>query len=63
MVSAMNEVICPSCFEVFSVAIPPLEECPTTLDYDCEICCRPMFLMVDGEGQVEARSLDDGMAP
>lgn len=59
----MSEVICPSCFETFQVAVPPLAECPAVLDYDCEVCCRPLLLLVDEDGEVEARSLDDGMAP
>jgi hypothetical protein len=57
----MNEVTCPSCFEVFSVAVPPMDECPTNLDYDCEICCRPMMIAVDENGHAEARGMDDGM--
>lgn len=61
MGSAMIQVICPSCFELFSVPEPSREECPTFLDYDCEICCRPMVLLVDADGQVEARGMDDGM--
>lgn len=56
----MTEVTCPSCFELFSVAVPAPGERPTSLDYDCEICCRPMVLWVDEDGGVEARGLDDG---
>ena len=59
----MDAVTCPSCFEEFSVMVPPQSECPATLDYDCEVCCRPMILEVDGEGRIEARGMDDGMAP
>jgi hypothetical protein len=59
----MTEVTCPSCFEVFSVAVPPASERPASLDYDCEVCCRPMVLLVNEEGGVEARSVDDGMMP
>jgi hypothetical protein len=36
------DVTCPSCFEVFSVPAPDPTECPSDVDYDCEVCCRPM---------------------
>ena len=55
----LGEVQCPSCFEFFAVPVPPPAECPTDLGYDCEVCCRPMVLSVDQEGQVQARSIDD----
>ena len=55
----LGEVQCPSCFEFFAVPVPPPAECPTDHDYDCEVCCRPMVLSVDQEGQVQARSIDD----
>jgi Cysteine-rich CPXCG len=35
-------VTCPSCFEEFEVALPGPHEVPCDVDYDCEICCRPM---------------------
>lgn len=38
------QVQCPSCFEFFEVVVPPPEEQPCELDYDCEICCHPMVL-------------------
>ncbi len=37
-------VTCPTCFEVFEVAAPSLDECPCEVDYDCEVCCRPMII-------------------
>jgi hypothetical protein len=51
----MEEVMCPSCGERFLVAVPARSECPAVLDYDCEVCCRPLLLVVDDEGRVEAR--------
>ncbi|MBK8475350.1 MAG: CPXCG motif-containing cysteine-rich protein [Opitutaceae bacterium] len=42
-------VTCPACGESFEVAAPPLVELPADLDYDCEICCRPMVIHVDGD--------------
>lgn len=38
----MPSVTCPACFEDFEVASPALAELPCDVDYDCEICCRPM---------------------
>ena len=55
-------VTCPSCFESFEIASPPIEELPTDLDYDCEICCRPMVIHVEGDEDgvwAEARGLND----
>jgi hypothetical protein len=56
-------VTCPSCFEAFEIAAPPPEELPADLDYDCEVCCRPMVIAVweaeDGEPAAEARGLDE----
>lgn len=37
-------ITCPSCFEIFHVAVPSKAEVPCDLDYDCEICCRPMVI-------------------
>jgi len=55
-------VICPSCFEEFHVPLPPLAEVPCEVDYDCEICCRPMLIDFDIEGDdvtASARSIHD----
>ena len=55
-------VTCPSCFETFEVAVPPPAELPAELDYDCEVCCRPMLITVresGGEIWAEARGLGD----
>lgn len=58
----LGEVQCPSCFEFFTVAVPPSGECPAELDYDCEVCCRPMIISVDEGGGVLARGLDDSIS-
>jgi len=55
-------VTCPSCFQQFEVAAPPAEELPAELDYDCEICCRPLVISIrrDGGGVVaEARGINE----
>ncbi len=55
-------VVCPTCFESFDIPPPDLAETEAQLDYDCEICCRPMVLTVaideDGETTIQATSLD-----
>jgi hypothetical protein len=43
-------VQCPTCFESFEVVMPPPEELPAEMDYDCEVCCRPMILLFDESG-------------
>jgi len=53
------DVTCPSCFQTFSVASPSMGELPAKLDYDCEICCRPMEIYFDESGYGQAQSLDD----
>lgn len=59
-VSAMDlaEVTCPTCFEVFEVAVPHPDEVPAEVDYDCEVCCRPMVIVFTGD-EVYARGLGD----
>ncbi len=63
--TATCPVTCPSCFEVFEVAAPPASETPAEVDYDCEVCCRPMVIAFfeedgeDGEVAAEARGLDE----
>jgi hypothetical protein len=58
--SAMElaEVTCPTCFEVFEVAMPHPDEMPAEVDYDCEVCCRPK-LIVFTENEVYAKGLGD----
>lgn len=50
-------VTCPTCFEVFEVAVPHPDELPTEFDYDCEVCCRPMLIVFSEDGWAEARGL------
>lgn len=55
-------VTCPTCFSTFEIPAPDPSEVPAAVDYDCEICCRPMvieFLEVDGEITAEAHGLAD----
>ncbi|NBD37457.1 MAG: CPXCG motif-containing cysteine-rich protein [Verrucomicrobia bacterium] len=54
-------VVCPTCHEAFTVAGPAPDELPVSWDYDCEVCCRPMWLDFheeDGEVHAQAREAD-----
>ena len=42
-------VTCPTCFEEFEVPLPHSSETPSEVDYDCEICCRPMRILFETE--------------
>lgn len=56
-------VTCPTCFEEFEVAVPPVDETPCEIDYDCEVCCRPMLIVFepgdDDEVYASSRGLGD----
>ncbi len=54
----LAEVTCPTCFEVFEVALPHPDEMPAEVDYDCEICCRPMMIVFT-ENEVYAKGLGE----
>jgi hypothetical protein len=51
-------VTCPTCFESFEIALPGLDEQPAEIDYDCEVCCRPMVIIVEDDFAV-AKGLGD----
>lgn len=58
----IDEVICPTCFESFSVPLPGIGEVPAEVDYDCEICCRPMIVSFESDGEevyATARGIHD----
>ena len=62
MPSRFVTVTCPAYFQQFEVAAPPSEELPAELDYDCEVCCRPMVIFIeddDGKLRAEARGISD----
>jgi len=51
------EISCPSCGEGFAVPTPPPNEVPCLIDYDCEICCRPLQIQISEEdGEIWAES-------
>ena len=51
-------VTCPTCFESFEIPLPGPDEQPAELDYDCEICCRPMVIVISDD-IAEARGLGE----
>ncbi|MFU8892898.1 MAG: CPXCG motif-containing cysteine-rich protein [Luteolibacter sp.] len=60
MIPHMNTsaVTCPTCFEIFEILLPAAHEQPAELDYDCEICCRPMTIFIEDD-VAEAHGLGD----
>jgi len=54
----MAEVQCPTCFEWFAVSCPAVAELPTEVDYDCEVCCRPLIIEFSSSGAL-AKGLGD----
>jgi len=45
------DIQCPSCFEWFSFSMPhEVYDGEIEMDYDCEVCCRPMRVIVSGDG-------------
>jgi hypothetical protein len=55
-------VTCPTCFEEFEVPLPHASETPAEVDYDCEVCCRPMVVVYevdDEEVCAYARGIHD----
>ncbi|MBB5352034.1 hypothetical protein HNR46_002275 [Haloferula luteola] len=51
-------VQCPTCFEWFEIALPEAGGGAVEMDYDCEVCCRPMVIVVH-DGEAWAKSLGD----
>lgn len=58
LIMEFAQVTCPTCFEVFDVAMPHPDEMPAEVDYDCEVCCRPMVIVFTEE-DVYAKGLAD----
>ena len=54
----MADITCPTCCESFCVAVPSDDEMPCEVDYDCEVCCRPLLVVFTREG-VWAKGLGD----
>ena len=52
------EVTCPFCFQTFLVAAPAVDSLPVSVDYDCEVCCRPMLLHFELEDETVTATAD-----
>lgn len=60
MLEDLTDIQCPSCFEWFSFTLQH-EEVPdggVEMDYDCEVCCRPMRVIVSSD-EAYAIGMDD----
>lgn len=53
------DVCCPTCGEWFAATCPPADELPSQVDYDCEVCCRPMILAFGADGHAHAIGIGD----
>jgi hypothetical protein len=58
MLENLTDIQCPSCFEWFSFALPEVEGSEVEMDYDCEVCCRPMRVIVSA-AEAYAIGMDD----
>lgn len=55
----LTEIQCPSCFEYFSFTLQHDEMATAVeMDYDCEVCCRPMRVIVTND-EAYAIGMDD----
>lgn len=57
----LTDIQCPSCFEWFSFALQQDEiggGGAVEMDYDCEVCCRPMRVIVSAS-DAYAIGMDD----
>jgi hypothetical protein len=60
MLENLTDIQCPSCFEWFSFTLPheDISASEVEMDYDCEVCCRPMRVIVSS-GEAYAIGMDD----
>lgn len=56
----LAQIQCPSCFEWFSFTLQHDEMAAENveMDYDCEVCCRPMRVIVS-QDEAYAIGMDD----
>lgn len=50
---------CPTCHEWFEVSEVAPEDFGSQLDYDCEVCCRPLVIVVEADGSSWAQGLQE----
>ncbi|MGJ8657268.1 MAG: CPXCG motif-containing cysteine-rich protein [Akkermansiaceae bacterium] len=60
MLENLTDIQCPSCFEWFSFTLQQddLVVGSVEMDYDCEVCCRPMRVIVSAN-EAYAIGMDD----
>ena len=58
-VSVPKMIQCPTCFEYFEVSEIAPEDHGSRMDYDCEVCCRPLILVVEADGSLYSEGLDE----
>ncbi|MFT5633460.1 MAG: hypothetical protein ACI9SQ_001178 [Rubritalea sp.] len=60
MLENLTDIQCPSCFEWFSFALAEVgtSSGSVEMDYDCEVCCRPMRVIVSAN-EAYAIGMDD----
>jgi hypothetical protein len=46
-----REIQCPYCWESFTLLVDPSEGDEQSFVYDCEVCCRPIDVVVRVEGE------------
>ncbi len=52
-------VQCPTCFEYFEVSEIAPEDFGSQMDYDCEVCCRPLVLIIGEDGELYSQGMDE----
>lgn len=54
-------ITCPACMQRIDIPAPHWSELPAELDYDCEVCCRPMLVRFSEEmGAIVAEARGQG---
>lgn len=54
-----TSIQCPTCWENFEVSTPPEDERPCEMDYDCEVCCRPLLIICNPGEDCYAQGLSE----
>lgn len=56
----LSKIQCPYCLQWLDYPIPPVgEDRDVELDYDCEVCCRPLLVIVSECGAAEVRGVSE----
>lgn len=52
-------VQCPTCFEDFEVSEVAPEDYGSQIDYDCEVCCRPLVIVIGEDGTLFSQGMNE----